>query len=371
MVARLGLICLILLLSACDQQSESTGINLNSALGGIPAAGFARAVEPRQFEFPSDHAAHPEFRNEWWYVTGHLQTEAGRQFGYQVTFFRIALNPRRPENASNWATNQVWMTHIALTDLAANQHLHDQRFARGAAGLAGQQMQPFKVWLEDWQILGQANGEFPWTVQVANADFSLKLSLQPEKPVVLQGNQGLSQKSSEVGNASYYYSFTRLASTGSIHYQNQDFQVQGSSWLDREWSTSALGKDQAGWDWFSLQFAEGHELMFYQLRKNSGEADQAHSQGKWIAADGSTRNLSLQDVQLKPLKYWQATNGAKYPIVWELTYPAIKGRWRVEAIVDDQLMETSVLYWEGAVRVIDLKTAQVVGQGYLELSGYE
>lgn len=371
MVARLVLICLILLISACDQPPESTGINLNAALGGMPAAGFARAVEPRQFEFPSDHAAHSEFRNEWWYVTGHLQTEAGRQFAYQVTFFRIALSPQRPENSSNWATNQVWMTHIALTDLAANQHLHDQRFARGAAGLAGQQMKPFKVWLEDWQILGQANGEFPWTVQVANADFSLKLTLQPEKPAVLQGNQGLSQKSSEVGNASYYYSFTRLATTGSIHYQHQDFQVMGSSWLDREWSTSVLGKDQVGWDWFSLQFEDGHELMFYQLRKSSGEADQAYSQGKWIAADASTRNLSLKDVELKPLKYWQARNGTHYPIAWELNYPAIKGRWRVEAVVNDQLMETSVLYWEGAVRVIDLESAQVVGLGYLELSGYE
>lgn len=370
MVARFGLLCLMLLLSACDQQSESGGIDLNSALGGIPATGFARAVEPRSFKFPQDHAAHPAFRNEWWYVTGNLQTKTGRQFGYQVTFFRIALNSKPPENSSNWATSQVWMAHIALTDLAGHQHLHDQRFARGAAGLAGQSMQPFKVWLEDWQILGQAKGEFPWTVQVANTDFSLKLNLQPEKPAVLQGNQGLSQKSSEAGNASYYYSFTRLATTGSIHYQHQDFQVTGSSWLDREWSTSALGKDQAGWDWFSLQLQDGHELMFYQLRKTSGEADQAHSQGKWISADASTRHLTLQDVQLKPLKYWQAKTGAKYPIAWELNYPAVSGHWQIEAVVDDQLMATSVLYWEGAVRVIDLATDQVVGQGYLELSGY-
>ncbi|HMT91570.1 lipocalin-like domain-containing protein [uncultured Thiothrix sp.] len=370
MVARLLLLGLLLLLSACEKQSDSGSINLNAALGGIPADGFARAVEPRPFTFPQEHAAHPEFRNEWWYITGNLQTERGRQFGYQVTFFRIALSPNSPQTVSNWATNQVWMAHIALTDVEGQKHLHDQRFARGAAGLAGQKIQPFKVWLEDWQILGQANGDFPWTVQVANTDFSLKLTLQPEKPAVLQGKQGLSQKSSEAGNASYYYSFTRLASTGSIHYQNQDFQVTGSSWLDREWSTSALGKDQAGWDWFSLQFKAGQELMFYQLHKTSGEADQAYSQGKWIAADASTRNLSLKDVELQPLQYWQATNGTQYPIVWELNYPAIKGRWRVEAVVDDQLMETSVLYWEGAVRVLDLEKNQVVGQGYLELSGY-
>lgn len=370
MVVRFCLFCLILLLAGCDKKSESVGMDLNLALGGIPAAGFARALEPRLFEFPKEHAAHPEFRNEWWYVTGNLQTEAGRHFGYQVTLFRIALSPQPPDNPSIWASNQVWMAHIALTDVEGHQHLHQQRLARGAAGLAGQQMQPFKVWLEDWQILGQDNGEFPWTVEVAHAEFSLKLKLQPEKPVVLQGNQGLSQKSSAAGNASYYYSFTRLATTGLIHYQDQDLQVTGSSWLDREWSTSALGKDQAGWDWFSLQFNDGQELMFYQLRKTSGAADQAHSQGKWVAADASTQNLSLKDLQLKPIDYWQAENGTQYPIAWELHYPAIQGHWRIEAVVEDQLMVTRVLYWEGAVRVKELGSGKVVGRGYLELSGY-
>lgn len=370
MVARFCLFFLILLLAGCEQKSNSAGMDLNAALGGIPASGFARAVEPRQFNFPQEHAAHPEFRNEWWYVTGNLQTATGRRFGYQVTLFRIALSPKLPENPSVWASNQVWMAHIALTDVEGNKHLHAQRFARGAASLAGQSLQPFKVWLEDWQILGQANGDFPWTVQVANADFSLKLKLQPEKPVVLQGHQGLSQKSSEAGNASYYYSFTRLVTTGSIHYQAQDFPVTGSSWLDREWSTSALGKDQAGWDWFSLQFKDGQELMFYQLRKHSGEADQTHSQGKWIAADARTQNLSLKDLQLKPVKYWQAASGTKYPLAWELSYPEVRGHWRIEAVVEDQLMETSVVYWEGAVRVIELASEKVVGQGYLELSGY-
>lgn len=370
MAARVWVLCLVFLLASCDKQAESTGMDLNAALGGIPASGFARVIEPRPFVFPKDHAAHPEFRNEWWYVTGNLQTTTGRRFGYQVTLFRIALSPQKPANPSNWSTNQVWMAHIALTDVEGNQHLHDQRFARGAAGLAGQIEQPFKVWLEDWQIIGQGQGDFPWALQVANADFSLKLNLQPEKPVVLQGNRGLSQKSSEAGNASYYYSFTRLATTGSIHYQQQDFQVTGDSWLDREWSTSALGADQAGWDWFSLQLDAGQELMFYQLRKRSGEPDLLHSQGKWIVADGSTQNLGLKDVQLKPMKYWQSPKGAKYPIVWELDYPAIQAQWRIEALVEDQLMATSVIYWEGAVQVVDRVSGKVLGRGYLELSGY-
>ncbi|TXH72387.1 MAG: carotenoid 1,2-hydratase [Thiothrix sp.] len=368
MVARILMLCLCCYLVACKSEDKTTALDVASALGGIPATGFARALEPRQFSFPADHAAHPDFRNEWWYVTGNVQDASDRQFGYQVTLFRIALTPSVPSNPSAWATNQMWMAHVALTDLAGQQHLHEQRFARGAAGLAGQSAQPFRVWLEDWQILGQANGQFPWSIQVKAQDFKLNLTLAPTKPAVLQGNQGLSQKSSEAGNASYYYSFTRLETTGTIHYQGKDWGVAGLSWLDREWSTSALGADQAGWDWFSLQLKDGQELMFYRMRKKSGEADAAHSQGKLVLADGSSQTLSLNDVQLKPLEYWQAPTGARYPIAWELTRGQTK--WRVEAVVKDQLMQTSVLYWEGSVHVVDANTGQVLGMGYLEMSGY-
>jgi predicted secreted hydrolase len=368
MVARILLFCLCCCLAACKSEDKTTTLDVATALGGIPDTGFARALEPRQFSFPADHAAHPDFRNEWWYVTGNIKAANGQQFGYQVTLFRIALTPSVPSNPSAWASNQMWMAHVALTDLAGQQHLHEQRFARGAAGLAGQSTQPFRVWLEDWQILGQANGQFPWSIQVKAQDFSLNLTLAPIKPAVLQGDQGLSQKSSEAGNASYYYSFTRLETTGTIHYQGKDWGVAGLSWLDREWSTSALGADQAGWDWFSLQLKDGQELMFYRMRKKSGEADAAHSQGKLVLADGSSQTLNLNDVQLKPLEYWQAPTGARYPIVWELTREQTK--WRVEAVVKDQLMQTSVLYWEGSVRVVDANTGQALGMGYLEMSGY-
>lgn len=368
MVAKILLLCLCCCLVACKSENKANTLDVASALGGIPDTGFARALEPRQFSFPADHAAHPDFRNEWWYVTGNVQDASGKQFGYQVTLFRIALTPTVPSNPSTWATNQMWMAHVALTDLAGQQHLYEQRFARGAAGLAGQSTQPFRVWLEDWQILGQANGQFPWSIQVKAQDFSLNLTLSPTKPVLLQGNQGLSQKSSEAGNASYYYSFTRLETTGTLHYQDKDWQLAGWSWLDREWSTSALGADQAGWDWFSLQLDDGQDLMFYRMRKTSGEADAAHSQGKLVLTNGSSKTLSLKDVQLTPLDYWQAPIGARYPIAWDLKMDA--QHWRVEANVPDQLMQTSVLYWEGSVRVVEANTGQVLGMGYLEMSGY-
>ncbi|QQZ30980.1 carotenoid 1,2-hydratase [Thiothrix subterranea] len=363
------LFCL-LLLAGCSKTPEPDTFDLNAALGGVADARFTRALAPRAFQFPQDHAAHPDFRNEWWYVTGNVQTDDGRQFGYQVTWFRIALTPDKPVSASPWASNQVWMAHVALTDVQAGEHLHDQRLARGAAELAGQAVQPFRVWLEDWQMVGDGAGEFPWAIAVKAQDFTLNLQLRPQKPPVLQGDQGLSQKSSELGNASYYYSLTRLQTLGEIYRDGQRFTVTGESWLDREWSTSALGADQAGWDWFSLQLRDGHEVMFYRLRKKSGEVD-AYSAGKWVLPEGTAQTLARDDVELKPLRYWQAESGARYPVAWEMRLPKQQRHWRIEAVVDDQLMQTGITYWEGAVRVVDVASGEVLGRGYLEMSGYQ
>jgi predicted secreted hydrolase len=360
---------LVLMLVGCGKAPEPAAFDLNAALGGVADAGFARALEPRAFQFPQDHAAHPDFRNEWWYVTGNVHTDTGRQFGYQVTLFRIALAPGKPASQSAWATNQVWMAHVALTDVEAGEHLVDQRFARGAVGLAGQSSNPFRVWLEDWQIVGDGAGDFPWAIAVKAKDFTLNLQLRPQKPVVLQGDHGLSQKSSEAGNASYYYSLTRLQTLGDIWRGQQHFTVSGNSWLDREWSTSALGKDQVGWDWFSLQLQDGHDLMFYRLRKKSGETD-PHSAGKWVLPQGEAQTLGMDDVQLTPLRYWQAANGARYPVAWEMRLPRQQRHWRIEALVDDQLMQTSITYWEGMVKIRDAENGKLLGYGYLEMSGY-
>ncbi len=361
------------LLAACEKAPEKDAFDLNNALGGVAATGFARALAVRPFNFPTEHSAHPEFRNEWWYVTGNLSAQTGQRFGYQVTFFRTALTPQAPTGTSAWATNQVWMAHVALTDVAAGVHHHDQRLARGAAGLAGQTTQPFKVWLEDWQLLGTAQGDFPWTIQVQTADFKLDLQLVPQKPVVLQGDRGLSQKSAAAGNASYYYSFTRLHTRGEIQLTAapaaQSLSVEGYSWLDREWSTSVLGAEQAGWDWFSLQLHSGEDLMLYRMRQHSGATDE-HSAGKWVAADGQARALDFAQLTLKPLRYWQAADGREYPVAWELLLPERAQHWRIEALVDDQLMQTGITYWEGAVQVLDMADATPLGYGYLEMSGY-
>jgi predicted secreted hydrolase len=358
-----------LLLFGCNKTPTESALDLSAKLGGQAEQGFSRAFEPRMFQFPQDHAAHPGFRNEWWYITGNLTDESKNRYGYQVTLFRIALSPKPSVSDSNWATNQVWMAHVALTDVNANRHSYEQRLARGAVGLAGQSDQPFRVWLEDWQIIGGEQGAFPWAIDVKAREFALHLRLTPHKPVVLQGDKGLSQKSSEPGNASYYYSSTRLQTRGEITKHGEHVKVNGWSWLDREWSTSALGADQAGWDWFSLQLNDQHELMFYRLRKKNGKMD-VHSGGNWILPDGSTHSLSYNDVTVQPLRYWTSPTGRRYPVSWTMDIPDIQRQFKIEALVDDQEMATGIYYWEGAVKVSSAATNDLLGYGYLEMAGY-
>jgi predicted secreted hydrolase len=364
---------LVLLLGACGappSPSPETPAEpgLAERLGAGDSAGYARATAPRAFDFPADHGPHPAYRNEWWYITGNLQADDGRRFGYQVTFFRIALQPQLPERPSAWATRDVWMAHVALSDLTQRRHRHAERFARGAAGLAGATAQPLRVWLEDWQVTGEPG--FPWRVQVATDDFRLDLRLAPQRPPVLQGERGLSQKSAEPGNASYYYSMTRLATSGQIQLGDRALQVTGLSWLDREWSTSALSAEQAGWDWFALQFDDGRDLMFYRLRRQDGGADPL-SAGSLVQPDGRVQALRHGQLRLRPLRWWQDRYGSRYPVGWELRLPGEPTPYRVEAVFDAQLMDVSVRYWEGAVTVRRGADGPLVGRGYLELAGYQ
>ena len=182
------------------------------------------------------------------------------------------------------------MGHFALTDVADNRHYHFERFSRGALGLAGAQATPFRVWLEDWALTGAEADLFPLRLRAREGDIALDLTLDAGKPVVLQGDRGLSQKSAEAGNASYYYSHTRMPTQGTVSIGGRNFTVSGASWLDREWSTSALGPDQSGWDWFALQLDDGRELMFYRLRRKDGGMD-SFSTGTLVEADGQTRRL--------------------------------------------------------------------------------
>ncbi len=348
------------------------GVTVGSALGGSDNTGYQRADQPRPFHFPADHGPHPEFRNEWWYVTGNLADAAGRQFGYQLTLFRIALSPDQPATDSAWRTNQVYMGHFALTDVNGEKHHSFERFSRGALGLAEAQAAPFRVWLEDWELSGTAADAFPMRVRARDGSIALDLTLQAGKPVVLQGDRGLSQKSAGPGNASYYYSHTRLPTQGVIDLNGQTFTVQGSSWLDREWSTSALGPEQSGWDWFALQLDDGRDLMFYRLRHKNGGMD-AFSKGVLVDAQGQARVLRREDVDLQPVGEWiSPRTGDRYPAGWRLRLPGEKLDLTVTPKVADQEMRLTVRYWEGAVAVSG-RTGEnkIHGQGYLEMTRYE
>lgn len=365
---RATLLVIAIVITGCTEPAPEAV--LNQALSNQELEGYQRVLSPRPFEFPRDHASHPGFKNEWWYFTGNLDTVNGRRFGYQVTFFRIALAPESEyqHRTSHWATRQIWMAHAAITDIERRQHYRSERFARGAAGLAGNETSPFRVWLDDWRL--EANGnDFPWRLKIAEPTFSLALEVTPLKKFVYQGDRGLSQKSAEPGNASFYYSMTRMQTTGQLEVNGQTFQVTGNSWLDREWGTSLLAEDQSGWDWFSLQFHSGEELMFYQLRTKNHTAD-ANSAGSWVSSSGNKQSIKLKDLELTPLDWWEDPEGAHYPIRWQLDYKPKQASWIVEAAIPNQLMDLTVKYWEGAVRVLDASTRKEVGRGYLEMTGY-
>jgi predicted secreted hydrolase len=329
-------------------------------------AGYARALAPRPLRFPADHGPHEAYRTEWWYVTGNLAATGGRRLGYQITFFRIALRPRPVTTGSGWRTEQVYMAHLALTDAASARHRGLERFSRAALGLAGATAEPFRVWLEDWELASVAEGFFPLRIRARSQDFALELQLTTAKPMVLQGERGLSRKGAEPGNASYYYSFTRLPTQGQVRLDGERLAVTGTSWLDREWSTSALEADQVGWDWFALQLDDGRELMYYRLRARDGDTH-PYSAGVLVDATGATRTLSAEAVQLRALGHWRSPHtGIRYPVAWQLDVPRAGLQLQVEPLVKGQEMRTTAHYWEGAVEV----EGSASGVGYLEMTGY-
>jgi predicted secreted hydrolase len=351
---------------------EGTRLTVAESLGGTGGMeGYARASTPREFHFPEDHGPHPEFRTEWWYWTGNLETADGRAFGYQLTLFRIALAPREAARASEWGSRQVYMGHFALSDIGAGRFHAFERFSRAAVGLAGAQAQPFQVWLESWKAEATEGGVFPLRLSAEAQGVALSLVLEEGKPPVLQGDRGLSQKSAEAGNASYYYSLTRMPSRGTVTVDGRAYEVTGTSWMDREWSTSALGANQVGWDWFALQLSDGSELMYYQLRQKDGSAD-PFSAGTDVPAQGEPVRLSRDEMRMEVLDTWRSPRtGRTYPARWRLSVPSRQLVLEVTPAQADQELPVTVLYWEGAVRLQGTRAGQpVTGRGYVELTGY-
>jgi predicted secreted hydrolase len=338
-------------------------------LGDNPESGYAQVLGPRPMEFPRDHGPHPGYRSEWWYFTGNLTDDNGRRFGYQWVLFRLALSPDTPARESRWGTSQAYMAHFAITDPEAGRFHAFERFARGAAGLAGSAAEPLDLWIEDWSLREDpATGV--WRLRAREQDLEVDLELTAERPPVLQGDRGYSRKSAAPGNASHYYSISRLDTRGILRADGRSHHVSGSSWLDREWGTSALANDQQGWDWFSLQLDDGTDLMFYRLRRKDGGVD-PFSAGMLITADGEAR-LTVDEVSLDVLDHWTSPHGTRYPSHWRIDIPARDLTLEIRPLFPAQELDLSVRYWEGAVTVSGRRAGtKIGGQGYVELVGYD
>ena len=333
---------------------------------------FQRAGAIRQFTFPQDHGPHPEFQTEWWYYTGNLEDGNGQRYGYQLTFFRRSLTSDRlsAPRQSAWGTNQVYLAHFALTDIHQNKFAAFEKLNRGAMGFAGAEGLPnYQVWLDNWSVKQVSNSTFH--LQASQAGWSIELDLEDLKGPVLQGDRGLSQKGPEPGNASFYYSQTRLKTSGFITINNTSTRVDGSSWMDHEFSTSALSSNQVGWDWFALQLNDGSEMMVYQIRDQDGKTD-PFSMGSFIDKNGAITPLNTGDFSITAQKTWHSSkSGADYPAQWQISVPSIGLSLSVKPLVKDQELRLSFTYWEGAVQLSGTHGNQpVLGFGYTELTGY-
>ena len=339
--------------------------------GSTDISGFARAYEPREFQFPHDHGPHFDYQTEWWYYTGNLDTADGKHFGYQLTFFRRGLTPGAPKRESDFATNQIYFAHFAITDAEGDKHTFSERFSRGAAGLAGASGEPVHVWLEDWGVESLDADGSAVRLRARDGDRAIDLTLRATKPVVVHGDRGLSAKSEQPGNASYYLSFTRMETEGQVTLNGQPMTVHGESWFDHEWSTSALGADIVGWDWFALQLSDGRELMFYQFRLADGSMGPL-SAGTLVQPDSRTVRLKASDVQIETLATWQSPKSkGVYPSRWRVIIPSAQIDLIIEPWIAEQEMRVSFPYWEGAVRFTGTSGgAAVTGNGYVELTGY-
>jgi predicted secreted hydrolase len=356
---------------------QSTDASLVSLLSEPDPGAYELALLPDNIEFPRDLGEHPGYQTEWWYYTGIVATENGRQFGYQFTIFRRALTPLSEfeetldnlAESSEWRTNQLYLAHFTISDIANSDFYKAERFSRGSLGLAGAQSIPYRVWLEDWQVYETGPESVRITAQTD--EMALDVTLRQTIPPVLHGDGGLSQKGPERGNASYYYSIVQQATEGTVTVQGEQFAVTGLSWKDHEYSTSVLSPGAIGWDWFSLQFDNGTALMLFQIRNEDGSVE-PFSSGSFIDADGSVTPLSHEQWQLTVLDTWTSPqSGATYPAGWRLTIPELGLDLTGQPLMANQELTVSTVYWEGAVAFEGMVGESAVrAQGYVEMTGY-
>jgi len=347
-------------------------------LGTLPghatsAPEFRHALPGYQFRFPLDHGSHDDFQTEWWYYTGHLRSGEGRTFGYQVTFFRRAVaHEVAARNPSRWTIRHIYFAHFALTDEGGGQFRFAEKISRAGIRKAGADSGRLAVWIDDWR----AEGEGETHVLEARAeDMALRLRLRPDKPPVIHGRDGVSRKGETAGQASHYYSFSRMRTDGTLMLGGKALPVTGRSWMDHEFGSNQLSDAQIGWDWFSLQMDDRTELMVYQIRRRDGSIEPA-SGGTWINPDGTSVPLPLNAIVVEALEHWQSPqSGGRYPARWRITVPSARLAVEVLPTIPHQELvtraSTQITYWEGSVTVKGEREGRPVsGLGYAELTGY-
>ena len=336
-------------------------------------AQYTTALPGYRYEFPRDHFNHQDFQTEWWYYTGNLTAEDGRHFGFELTFFREGVN-RDPAKTAAWDVHDVYFAHLALSDLDGGSFYHTQRANRSGPGIAGISESERRIWNGNWQVVW--NGDVQ-ELQAIDERFTLSLALRTDKPPVIHGENGVSQKADGAGRASHYISFTRLKTAGMITLLGKQLRVSGQSWMDHEFFTHQLGANQTGWDWLSLQLDDNTELMLFQIRRKDGSID-PFSAGTFVDAAGKTRHLRRGDFALLPLgETWTSpTTAARYPIAWKISIPSLGIELRAETRLKSQELSgragIAPSYWEGAVTLTGIRgQAALGGKGYLEMTGYD
>ncbi|MFS8150316.1 lipocalin-like domain-containing protein [Vreelandella titanicae] len=372
-----------LTLYGCDEENQTETNSTGFAGLGQDADGFRHAEPNQPLSFPQEHAAHPDYRIEWWYLTANLEDADGEPLGLQWTLFRQALMPPNERPAPTpWAADQLWMAHMAISQ--GEQHQVAERFGRSHSqaslntpqdSQAGVMISPFYAWLDDWQLKANeeaASTDFNHLTLTAysgegKSRFGYRLELTAEGPLVLHGEEGFSQKA-ENGQGSMYYSQPFWRINGEVTINGETKTVSGRGWLDREWSSQLLDARQSGWDWFSIHLDDGHKLMAFQLRGGSTQNADYRS-GTWITPQGDATPLASDDIILTPLAT-SVVAGRDIPTQWRLEIPSVGIDINIEAPHANRWMTTSVPYWEGEVVVNDRASGEPLGEGYLEMTGY-
>jgi len=335
---------------------------------------WRQAVGPWKWAFPRDHGSHPEFRTEWWYFTGNLTDPSKKRFGYQLTFFRQGVLFKANDPSHPWAIRDIHLAHFTLTDVSAGQFWYADRASRKGPGLAGATEEGMHVWLLNWMVRMEGN---KIKIGARHQGMELFLELNPRKPLVFHGKNGLSQKGPIEGQASYYFSYTDLEAKGSMNTpaSQASIRVNGISWFDHEFGSNQLTPNQAGWDWFSLHLSEGQDLMIYFLRRKDGTVEPSSS-GTLVTRSGDAIHLKLSDMSVEVVDYWKSPrSGGKYPSRWKIKIPSARIEMEINSLVPSQELltegSTGVIYWEGAVAGKGTSGGKpITCEGYVELTGY-